>query len=233
MKTHSHLRLVLFDIDGTLISTNGIARQCFADAIDSTFQFNSSARTHDFRGKTDQLIYHEIMTQSQLPEHIVEGKKEAVFEKFYELLKAQLSEENVTVHEGVRELLDELAQDGNVTLGLLTGNMLRGARIKLAPPKLNEYFAFGAFGSDAQYRYELPTIAVERAYKRNGYQYRDKEIVVVGDTEHDIECGRHLNVRTIAVATGGTSIDDLSGHNPDFLFSNMTNTDALLDAILD
>ena len=113
----------------------------------------------------------------------------------------------------------------------MTGNMLQGARIKLTPPDLLKYFGFGAFGNDAEDRYNLPKIAIDRAYDRTGATFRAKDIVVIGDTPHDIECGRHLNVRTIAVETGIFSAEELAKHQPDHLFRDLGDLDAVLDAM--
>lgn len=231
INTRAFLRLVLFDIDGTLISTNGIARASFADAAHEVFGVETVARTHPFAGKTDPQIYNEVTAASGIARDVAERERERLFTRFFELLDARIGEGDVKVHAGVRELLAALAEIQPVTLGLLTGNMLRGARIKLAPPGLNDYFGFGAFGSDATYRYELPAIALERAYTRTGYVFREKEIVIIGDTPHDIECGRHLNVRSIAVATGGASREELAAHTPDFLFDDLSDTEHVIEAI--
>jgi len=232
MKTRSYLRLVLFDIDGTLITTNGRAKEAFAQAMEEVFHQKTIARTHDFAGKTDQQIYYEVAEISGISSEECEKKKDATFQTFFMNLTALLEPNHIKVHPGVHELLTQLKNEPAVTLGLLTGNMIAGARLKLAPPKLIPYFPFGAFGSDAYHRHQLPDIALERAYNRTGYVFRDKEIVIVGDTKHDIECGRHLNVRTIAVATGGMTYDTLEKHKPDFLFHDLSETTHVVEAIL-
>ncbi|MDH7514425.1 MAG: HAD family hydrolase [Bacteroidota bacterium] len=230
--TRSYLRLVLFDIDGTLITTNGMAKRTFADALEQVFGHPTPARTYDFSGRTDIQIYREIMKAAGADDEAIERKQDEALTTFLDLLERRITPESITVHPGIRELLDALSEESIVTLGLLTGNMLRGARIKLSPPDLMRYFSFGAFGSDAYHRHELPSIAVERAYHRTGYVFREKEIVVIGDTPHDIECGRHLNVRTIAVATGGSRREKLAEHGPDFLFDDLSDTNAVVDAII-
>ncbi len=230
--TRSYLRLVLFDIDGTLITTNGVAKKTFAEALEKLFSVPNAAREYDFAGKTDQQIFQDIMSAAGLDEASIERAQESALNTFLDMLEQRITNDAVTVLPGVRELLDALSLESTVTLGLLTGNMLRGARIKLTPPGLMQYFSFGAFGSDAPQRHALPSIAVERAYHRTGYLFREKEIVVIGDTPHDIECGRHLNVRTVAVATGGKSRETLAGHNPDFIFNDFTDTESVLEAIV-
>ena len=230
--TRSYLRLVLFDIDGTLISTNGIAKRTFAEAMAQMYGPSDAALDHDFAGKTDQQIYHELVQKSGIDAGTATARMHETLTVFLDMLEERLTAENVTALPGVHTLLAALAEESTVTLGLLTGNMIRGARIKLVPPRLDKYFAFGAFGSDAMHRHELPSIALERAYNRTGYVFKDKEIIVIGDTPNDIECGRHLNVRTIAVASGGAKREDLAKHAPDFLFDSLEDTDTVIDAIV-
>ncbi len=233
MITKQYLRFILFDIDGTLISTNGIAKECFSEAIEETVGAVTVARAHDFAGKTDPRIYTEIMRGSGMGQADIERHREPTFALFFRKLETRLTAENVTVHPGVRALLDALQQEEAATTALLTGNMLQGARIKLAPPGLLEYFSFGAFGNDAYERHDLPEIAVARAYERTGATFKSKDIVIIGDTPHDIDCGRHLNVRSIGVATGGYSHEALAEARPDHLFTDLSDTGRLLDAIFD
>ncbi|MFZ1731485.1 MAG: HAD hydrolase-like protein [Bacteroidota bacterium] len=231
MITKQFLRLILFDIDGTLVTTNGIAKEAFSEAVEEVVGSTTIAREHDFAGKTDQQIYTEVMSASKIPEALAAKHQNAVFAIFFKKLEERLHEGNVTVFPGVRQLLEALRQEEAATLALLTGNMLQGARIKLTPPALLEYFSFGAFGNDAPFRHDLPEIAVSRAYDRTGATFRAKDIVIIGDTPHDIDCGRHLNVRSIGVATGGYSQEALAEARPDHLFTDLTDTDRLLDAI--
>jgi phosphoglycolate phosphatase-like HAD superfamily hydrolase len=233
MTSFQYLRLILFDIDGTLISTNGLARQAFAEAIAETLQRESTAHSYDFAGKTDQQIYTEILRASRADEEAIERCRDQTFALFFRKLEERLNDGNVTVLPGVRELLAALAAEQVATLALLTGNMLQGARIKLTPPGLIEYFTFGAFGNDAFHRHELPAIAAARAYDRTGATFKAKDLVIIGDTPHDIDCGRHLNVRSIGVATGGYSYDQLAEHKPDHLFEDLTDIDRVFDAIFD
>ena len=233
MKSYQYLRLLLFDIDGTLISTDGIARLAFAEAIDEALGRESIANTYDFAGKTDQQIYTDILRGSKAGDEDIERLKDAVFAAFFRRLEERLTADNVTVLPGVRELLAALEVEQAATLALLTGNMLQGARLKLTPPRLLPYFTFGAFGNDAFHRHELPQIAVERAYDRTGATFKAKDIVIIGDTPHDIDCGRHLNVRSIGVATGRYTYDQLAAHKPDFLFEDLTDIDRLFTAIFD
>jgi phosphoglycolate phosphatase len=231
MYTRTHLRLVLFDIDGTLLTTNGVARGAFGDAMNVVFERETQAAKVDFAGKTDQQIYYDIAQESGIDGELAERKKDDALAAFFTLLEQRINADNCLALPGVHALLGALKDEDNATVALLTGNMIRGAYIKLTPPGLQEHFNFGAFGNDARFRYQLPAIALERAYNRTGVAFKGKEVVIIGDTPNDIECGRHLNVRSIAVATGTIPAATLETHRPDFLFDDLTNTDGVLEAI--
>jgi len=231
MKYQQYLRLVLFDIDGTLITTDGIAKRTFAEVLENALGHGRVALDYDFAGKTDLRIYREIMQASNISQEGLEQRREEFFDVFFHLLEQRLNHDNVTVLPGVRLLLDALEREEAATLALLTGNMIRGAKIKLTPPALLRYFSFGAFGNDAEQRHELAEIAKARAYDKTGVVFKAKDIIIIGDTPHDIDCGKHLNVRSIAVATGGFTHDDLASHRPDYLFDDLADTDRVLDAI--
>jgi phosphoglycolate phosphatase len=120
-----------------------------------------------------------------------------------------------------------------VLLGLLTGNVEEGARAKLAPTGLLPHFAFGAYGSDSALRPDLPAVAVARAAALNGRSYTGKQVVVVGDTPSDIDCGAHLGVRTVAVATGRYSVEELIAHGADRVFADFSDWQAAIRAMVD
>jgi phosphoglycolate phosphatase len=132
----------------------------------------------------------------------------------------------------VAELLRRLSSEPRVTLALLTGNLERGARMKLAPPDFNRYFPFGAFGSDSADRYQLPSIARSRARDRTGRTFSGKSIVIVGDSVHDVLCGRDLGVKSVAVATGPTPRERLAAEQPDALLESFEDVERGLKAIL-
>lgn len=121
----------------------------------------------------------------------------------------------------------------NVLLGLLTGNFEEGARIKLSVHGLNGYFDFGAFGENARQRSDLPQRALDAAEKKYGHKFIRKEIVIIGDTPNDIHCGRHLHVRTISVATGPFTLEQLQTEKPDFAFPDFKDKAKVIEAILD
>jgi phosphoglycolate phosphatase-like HAD superfamily hydrolase len=133
---------------------------------------------------------------------------------------------------GVRALLERLASDRRVVLGLLTGNIERGARVKLGNAALSDFFPFGAFGSDAARREDLPPIAVERASRFAGHHFRGRDVVIIGDSIHDVRCGVPHAATTIAIASGKTAAETLLAENPDHLFASAEEHEALLAAII-
>lgn len=224
-------RLVLFDIDGTLLSAGRAARESVLTALREVYGWAGSADSHDFSGKTDPQIIRELILESVGDEQC-EALLARALEVYLSELSSRLTPEAVVAKPGVAAVLERLAATPGVTLALLTGNLEPGARIKLEPPGFNSYFPFGAFGSDSADRYQLPTIAVTRAEERTGIRFSGKSIVVIGDSVHDVGCGRSLGVRTIAVATGPTRAERLEAEKPDALFQNFADVDRAVEAIL-
>ena len=185
----------------------------------------------DFSGKTDPQIVRELVLEDVGRERFERDLPRAL-ELYLEELERQLKPDTVVPKPGITALLERLAADPRVTLGLLTGNLERGARLKLAPPDFNRYFAFGAFGSDSADRYQLPPVAVERALAHTGRRFSGKSVVVVGDSVHDVACGRTLGVRAVAVATGITSVGAPRRRAAGRDLEDFADTDRALEAIL-
>ncbi len=224
-------RLVLFDIDGTLLSAGRAARESVLTALREVYGWAGSADSHDFSGKTDPQIIRELILESVGDEQC-EALLARALEVYLFELSSRLTPGAVVAKPGVAAVLERLAATPGVTLALLTGNLEPGARIKLEPPGFNSYFPFGAFGSDSADRYQLPAIAVTRAEERTGIRFSGKSIVVIGDSVHDVGCGRSLGVRTVAVATGPTRAERLAAENPDALFESFADVDRAVEAIL-
>lgn len=227
-------RLLLFDIDGTLLSTDGAARRAFQRALIEVYGTTGPIDGHDFSGKTDPQIARELLTLAGLDRSAVDRGLPHLFEIYLQGLQTEVSatSHQTRVYPGVRALLDTLAGRPDVVLALLTGNVARGAAIKLASAGLREYFAFGAFGSDCEDRPGLPQIAVDRALEATGRDFRGTDIVVIGDTPHDISCGEALGVYTVGVATGSYGAQNLEQAGADVVFGDFSDTAAVLRALL-
>jgi len=233
--TNGH-RLVLFDIDGTLLSAGKVARDSILQALEKAFGWKATEEHQDrgkwdFSGKTDPQIVRELVAADIGAERFERGLARA-FELYLAELERGLVPGTVVPKPGISALLARLAAEPTVTLGLLTGNLEPGARLKLEPPDYNRYFPFGAFGSDSADRYELPRVAVDRALAHTGRRFEGKSIVIVGDSVHDVACGRTLGVRAVAVATGITSLERLGAESPDAMLADFSDTDRALGAIL-
>ncbi len=224
-------RLVLFDIDGTLLSAGRAARDSILAALSALLGWRGSADGNDFSGKTDPQILRELVLDSVGPERF-ETTLDAVLDRYVDELERRLTPEAVVPKPGVPALLERLAREPNVTLALLTGNIERGARMKLEPPGFNPYFPFGAFGDDSADRYRLPALAVARARERTGRDFSGASVVIIGDSIHDVACGRSLGARAIAVSTGPTPAEKLAAERPDALFADFSDVGAAAEAIL-
>lgn len=231
METPNGHKLVLFDIDGTLLSAGRAARESILFALKGIYGWSGSGEGHDFSGKTDPQIVRELVSEAIGPERC-ETELERALEAYLAELDRRLLPELVVPKPGIGELLARLSAERDVTLALLTGNLERGARMKLAFPDFNRYFPFGAFGSDCADRYRLPGIALERAVSHTGRTYRGKSIVIVGDSIHDVLCGRDLGVKAVAVSTGPTKPERLAAEKPDVLLESFADVEHGLEAIL-
>ena len=224
-------KLALFDIDGTLISDGGASREAFSAALLEVFDYRDEVRRYDFSGRTDPQIAHMVLRDAGWSESEIDRRMPRLWERYIDRLQQH---ERARVRElpGIRVLLDALRADKRVTLGLVTGNIEPGARLKLSGPAFNEYFPFGAFGSDSPRREELPPIAIERAQKISGHRFRGRDVVIIGDSIYDVRCGAPHSATTIAIASGKTSAEKLKAENPDHFFRSAEDRDAVLKAIL-
>lgn len=231
MADGNSFRLVLFDVDGTLLSAGRATRESILAALSAILGWEGSSDGNDFSGKTDPQILRELVMESVGAPRF-EAALDSILDRYVEELSRRLRPEAVVVKPGVLSLLDRLAGDPRVTLGLLTGNIERGARLKLEPAGLNRFFPFGAFGDDSADRYRLPEIAVARAREETGRDFHGPSVVIVGDSVHDVGCGRSFGARAIAVATGPTPAEKLAAERPDALFTDFSDVDSAHEAIL-
>jgi len=225
-------KLVLFDIDGTLLTTNGRGRAAFHAAIEETFGKPFDASGMAFAGKTDPQILDEILTAMGVPAVPGDRTWSRILGLYCDMVQTQLATADVTTLPGVRDLLGELSSLSFVQLGLLTGNLEPTAYVKLRLGELDDHFPFGAFGSDDADRYRLPSIAVDRALRHTGHSFQGKDVIIVGDTEHDICCGKSMSATSVAVCTGSFSRDDLERFEPDVLMDDLAQPAAFIRDVI-
>lgn len=223
-------RLVLFDIDGTLVQ-GGPAKEAFVDAMTETYGTPGSLQRVSFAGKTDPQIARELLSGAGLSRGEIDVGLERLWDRYLAHLEERLPHDPVRVLPGAAELLEALAAFEDIAVGLLTGNIEGGARLKLASGGLWGHFAFGGYGSDHEERDELPAIAVGRAKELYGDVVSADLAVVIGDTPRDVACGKAGGTRTIAVATGSYSADDLAASGPDHLIQDLSSTAQVLDLL--
>jgi len=256
-------RLVLFDIDCTLIDARGAGGRAIFAAILDVYGLSGELEGYDFHGRTDPAIICDLVrmwsgdgsgvikdpharpitdgvvnevngtTQPQIvatlarelgacPDSVARLLPRCL-ERYVELVREELEQIEVRVLPGIPELVESLARRPGVVLGLLTGNVMEGAEAKLARTGLSHHFTVAAYGSDSAHRPDLPSVAVARAEAASGRLYQGKEIVVIGDTPADIGCGAQLGVRTIAVATGKHTVEELKTFSPDAVFHDFSD----------
>lgn len=229
------MRLVLFDIDGTLLSSEGAGMRAMRAALAELFGTIGDPG-YRYDGKTDRQIVRDLMRGHGHDDAYIDGRMDALLELYLEELAREVSsgERIPRTLPGIPALLDELESIEQVTLGLLTGNIEPGAKVKLAAAGVDvSRFRVNAFGSDHEHRPELPAVAQQRAADFLGRELAGDAIYVIGDTPADIKCGAAIGVRAIGVATGHYSVDELRLHEPFAVFEDLAKTSEVVRVILD
>jgi phosphoglycolate phosphatase-like HAD superfamily hydrolase len=224
-------QLVLFDIDGTL-TRGGPAKSAYALAMEQVFGTAGRIETHDFSGKTDPQIARELLLDVGWDDSEIDNGLPALWVAYLRELRRRLRETPMTVLPGVRALLEDLHAREGIALGLLTGNIVDGARLKLGSVGLMDYFEIGGYGSDSEVREDLTAIAIGRASRNWGVDFAPEAVVVIGDTPRDVACGKHGGTRTVAVATGRFDTEALAATEPDQVLPDFGDLPGTLGAIL-
>lgn len=228
------MKLVLFDIDGTILLTDGAGRRAIHRALIDVFG-GTGPEGHRFDGKTDPQIVRELMRFEGHDDAHIDRHMSPLLDRYVDYLEQELiaGASGVRVMPGVCELLDALEVRNDIVLGLLTGNLWAGARAKLSSAGIDPArFRVGAYGSDHELRGELPAVAQRRAREELGLDIAGSDVVVIGDTPADLHCGRGIGARAIGVATGSFSTNELLAHDPAAVFEDLSDTPSVVAAIL-
>jgi phosphoglycolate phosphatase len=215
------MKLVLFDIDGTLVSCGPQVRPIFASALVDVFGTAGDVDRYDFTGRTDPGIVLDLVTGAGVPEGVVRAGLPRMREIYTGRLEAALERDGMRLLPGVVEILERLERRDDVVVALLTGNWEPGAKAKLSRFDLNRFFPFGAFGCDGVERAELPPVALDRAERIRGRRFLPAEVLIIGDSVHDVSCAHAHGIPCLAVGTGRTPAEDLQAAGADWLVPDL------------
>ncbi|MDH3255878.1 MAG: HAD hydrolase-like protein [Acidobacteriota bacterium] len=221
------MKLVLFDIDGTLLDGGGQTRELLAVAAETACGAAGTLRSDGFAGRTDdQIIFHALQAGG-LPEPRIAAVLPQIKTHYLELLGERLDRARMELLPGVEATLERLEATDDVEVGLLTGNWEGGARLKLGRVEIESYFAFGAFGDDCKDRLELPPVALREASRHVGHEFAFDDVLIVGDTENDARCARGHGIAMLAVATGAVSPAALARAGADWVVEDLLQVDVV------
>lgn len=226
--------LLLFDVDGTLVHVNGAGRAALRTAMTEVYGETGPIETFDFHGRTDPEIVRGLLRAAGRADAWIDESLPLLWERYVGLLRRELRlrRETLRVCPGVGELLERVAVDPYLAAGLLTGNVEAGAWAKLGACELGGAFAFGAFGSDSEHRGDLPPVALRRARRHTGVEFRPDRVLVIGDTPEDVRCAEATGLRSLGVATGRYSVGELTEEGADAVVPTLRECGPLLDEML-
>ncbi len=222
------MRVVLFDVDGTLIDNGGAGGRALRRALADRYSLKDGTDGVRFDGKTDPQIVREILSRNSTEGLIYPDEMPSFFPIYLSFLREELSDsKEFRVLPGARELVGFLDRHQDFLVGLATGNIQEGAQLKLDRAGLGSFFSFGGFGSDSEDRTELTRTAIERAHDLSKSQV--EKVFVVGDTPRDIVHGKEAGATTVAVASGNYSQDTLEGYKPDLAVKSLDPINPVVD----
>lgn len=228
-------KLLLFDIDGTLLKTGSAGDISIRTVVSEIFKQEINLSDIAFAGRTDRLIIADIVNKYQKSQNELELNEaiDLILTKYLRTFKQQLSINNtIKLLAGVETLLEKLNEIDTFHLGIVTGNVRLGAKLKLNGAGIADYFTQGAFGDDFRNRNLLPPLAVRRSAQQYEVTYQPQNIWVIGDTIYDIQCGKVNNYKTLAVETGGNTREELEKNKPDFILKSLENTEDVISIFL-
>ena len=226
MKTETKLprKLLLWDIDGTILHTGKAGETALGRAMEKLHGVNRGLQGLEIAGRTDKWIVEQLLGR--------EGKRNGAEEiarfldVYVELLAEELPLRNGGLHPGVLGILEAAHLRPELVQALLTGNIEKGARLKLTRYGVNHFFDFGAFADDSSIRNELGPHAKRRAKEHHGEEFPPERIFVIGDTPHDVACARAIGAKAIAVATGSFTKRQLKDCGADAVFTDLAHPEA-------
>lgn len=225
-------KLVLFDIDGTLLHCGSAARESLAEALSEVTGSPLNLRLEDVAGNTDLGIIRTALKRVGALQPEPEATIRAVSEKYLEILKVKYpARGDQYLYPGVEDLLNRLRERKDIRMGLLTGNLEQGARVKLEPFDIWDYFELGAFGSDSADRNELPKIAWQKANEQLNEVYGARQTLIVGDTPRDAVCARKNNTSALIILRRDIWEEAILAEEPDHIAESTENVDQLFEYI--
>ncbi|MCK5076128.1 MAG: HAD hydrolase-like protein [Calditrichia bacterium] len=222
--------LLLIDIDGTLLTTNGVAINFMIRAAEEETGSKIKFEIEDYLGKLDPQIVETLLKKGGYSSEEILTNKSKVYDRYLQLLKPALKPEDVTVYSGVMSFMEYITKL-NLKFGVLTGNTKAGAKIKLSSVNLDSYFPFGAYGDNAETRPELVPIAVSRANKHYNRSFQKHSIWIIGDSINDITCARENGINCCIVTTGRTDPEKLKAMKPEILIDYLNNPENVINEI--
>jgi len=222
------MRVLLFDIDGTLLNSGGAGQAAMEDALATAFGVTRQTAGIPVAGRTDRAITSDMMRFHQIP--LSEHNCDLLYQHYLSHLPKHLGSRGGLVLPGVESLLAQLAAESQCLLGLLTGNYRKGAELKLAHFCLFHHFRCGGYGDLHHDRDDVAREAKSDALRTLGREDHD-DVWVIGDTPNDVKCGRAIGARVVAVATGHYSDDELQATQPDYLFPDFSDVAAVADVL--
>jgi phosphoglycolate phosphatase-like HAD superfamily hydrolase len=225
------MKLIIFDLDQTLVDFITVHDETAQRLFKKFFKIDAKLTEIDFAGKSLNENFAELARLKNVPEDMFRKKSSQLLESYEITFRQSLPTDAAKyILPGARELLSELSKTDHI-IALYTGDSPEIVRSVFSATKLGKYFRFCLYGTQVKTRADMVRLAIEKAEKLTGREFRDKDIVIIGDSTRDIDCGRLFNALTIALATGFHSQVQLSAAEPDYLFANLKDYREVLRAI--
>lgn len=221
------MRVVFFDIDGTLLMTNGAGKKAIESCLSDHFKVNNPNADIDYGGRTDMSLIRELFQLNGLKEPTIDDIS-LFFGDYVARLKAELQISGSTILPGVAQLLSALEADDRYELGIITGNIEEGAEAKLSHHNIQNFFRFGGYGNRMPKRDDIAREGLAAAEDHLDRKLDGKQCLVIGDTPHDIICSRAIGAYSVAVGTGYSNHESLLKESPTMFFENLADTQQVL-----